>query len=59
MTEPTPDVAEAVRQAATDRRITCEHLRRLAEELDVPYRVAGKAADDAGIRVKACDLGCF
>ena len=59
MTEPTSDIAVAVREAATDGRITCARLRRLAEELDIPYHLAGKAADDLGIRVKSCDLGCF
>jgi hypothetical protein len=59
MTQPTPHVLDAVRDAADEGRITCARLRALAEELDVPYSMAGQAADDLGVRVKQCDLGCF
>ncbi|MBE0476358.1 MAG: hypothetical protein IBX62_04575 [Coriobacteriia bacterium] len=54
-----PGLVEAVRERATDGRITCPVLRRLAEERSVPYAVAGAAADEAGVRVKNCELGCF
>ena len=59
MTEPTQEVLDAVRDTAEDGRIACARLRRLAEELDVPYAMAGAAADMLDVRVKNCDLGCF
>lgn len=55
----TPELVSAVAQRATDGRITCPVLRKLAEERGVPYAVTGAAADAAGVRVKNCELGCF
>ncbi len=55
----TPEMTEAVKAKADDGRITCAVLRRLAEDTGVPYKVAGAAADAAGVRVHNCDLGCF
>jgi hypothetical protein len=54
-----PRVLEAVKQAAVDGRLTCTAARRLAGELDVPVRVVGAACDALGIKIKACELGCF
>lgn len=56
----TPEMVEAIRaKADADGRITCPVLRKYAEDTGVPYKVAGAAADEAGVRVKNCDLGCF
>ncbi len=55
----TPELTEAVKAKAVDGRITCPVLRKLAEDSGVSYKVAGAAADGAGIKVKNCDLGCF
>lgn len=55
----TEEMKEAIRAKAHDGRITCPVLRRFAEEIGVPYKVAGTAADLAGVRVHNCDLGCF
>jgi hypothetical protein len=44
---------------AVDGKVTCPVLRKYAEDTGVPYKVAGAAADLAGIRVHNCDLGCF
>ncbi|MBE3585354.1 hypothetical protein [Desulfofundulus thermocisternus] len=54
-----PRVLEAVRQAAVDGRLTCTEARRLAGELNVPVRVVGAACDALGVKIKACELGCF
>ena len=56
----TPELEAAVAaKAGDDGRVTCAVLRKLAEDSGVPYKVAGAAADAAGVRVKNCDLGCF
>jgi LAO/AO transport system kinase len=39
--------------------IPCPVLRKIAEELDVPYKEAGEAANEMKIKIKNCDLGCF
>lgn len=59
MTEVTPEVLEALRKAARDGRISCTSARKLAEELKVPPRIVGEAADMLKIKIKACELGCF
>lgn len=55
----TPELIEAVRDKASDGRVTCAVLRKLAEDSQVPYKVAGAAANEAGLRIANCDLGCF
>ena len=55
----TPEMVEAITAKAVDGRVTCPVLRKFAEDKGVPYKVAGAAADLAGVRVKNCDLGCF
>ena len=54
-----PAVREAVEAKAADGKIACPTLRKLAEDMDVSYRVAGAAADDIGVKVRDCDLDCF
>lgn len=55
----TQEMQDAIVAKAIDGRITCPVLRKFAEDIDVPYKVAGAAADMAGVRVHNCDLGCF
>jgi len=55
----TPELVETVRAKAVEGRITCPVLRKVAEDSGVPYKVAGAAADQAGVKVKNCELGCF
>ncbi|MDP2181617.1 MAG: hypothetical protein Q8K99_03515 [Actinomycetota bacterium] len=55
----TSELTEAVTAKAADGRVNCAVLRKLAEDTGVLYKVAGAAADQAGIKVHNCDLGCF
>ena len=55
----TDELKAAVLEKAVDGKVTCPVLRKLAEDMGVPNRVAGAAADLAGVRVHNCDLGCF
>lgn len=55
----TEEMKAAVLEKAVEGRITCPVLRKLAEDFNVPNKVAGAAADMAGVRVHNCDLGCF
>ena len=55
----TDDMMEAIKAKAVDGKVTCPVLRKFAEDSGVPYKVAGTAADMAGVRVHNCDLGCF
>ncbi|MBC7172222.1 MAG: hypothetical protein AAGU73_04960 [Actinomycetota bacterium] len=55
----TDEMMDAIKAKAIDGKITCPVLRKFAEDQGVPYKVAGAAADAAGLRVHNCDLGCF
>jgi len=54
-----PEVLEAVKNVSKDGRISCTAARKLAEELNVPPLVVGKAANELKIKIFACALGCF
>lgn len=55
----TDEMVEAIRGKAVDGKVTCPVLREFAEDQGVPYKVAGTAADMAGVKVHNCDLDCF
>lgn len=56
----TDEMMAAIKAKADENgKITCPVLRKFAEDQGVPYKVAGAAADAAGVRVHNCDLGCF
>ena len=56
----TDEMKDAIKAKADENgKITCPVLRKFAEDQGVPYKVAGAAADAAGVRVHNCDLGCF
>ncbi len=59
MSEVTPELIEAVKAKAVDGRVTCPVLRKLADDLGVTVRAVGDAANEAGIKIKNCELGCF
>ncbi len=50
---------EKVEGASRDGKISCTVARRLAEEMGVPVRRIGEAADELGVKIYACELGCF
>ena len=55
----TEEMKAAILAKAVDGKVTCPVLRKFAEDNGVNYKVAGTAADMAGVRVHNCDLGCF
>ncbi|MCL4492093.1 MAG: hypothetical protein M1510_09375 [Nitrospirae bacterium] len=52
-------IEELLKEQAAGNRISCGLARKIAEELGVPYREVGKAADELKIKIKNCELGCF
>ncbi|MBS3909109.1 MAG: hypothetical protein KGZ93_05735 [Actinobacteria bacterium] len=59
MDKPTLEVLKRVEEAATDKRISCTVARKVAEDLGVPARMVGDACDELGVKIHACELGCF
>jgi putative N-acetylmannosamine-6-phosphate epimerase len=52
-------VLEAVKNVATEGRLSCGQAEKLAEELGVKRMVIGQACDRLKIKIKGCQLGCF
>ncbi|AVX21310.1 MAG: hypothetical protein ACOY3H_06800 [Bacillota bacterium] len=50
---------QLLKEAAPEGRITCAQAWALAEELGVEKGLVGKICNELGIRIKACQLGCF
>jgi hypothetical protein len=57
------DAKEKIRSSLKDNsvrgKIPCPVARRIAEELNVRYEEIGKVADELGIKITDCELGCF
>ena len=52
-------LAEALKQRAADGRLPCAAAFALARELGLAPLAVGQAADELGIRIVDCQLGCF
>ena len=52
-------ISESLKAKAVDGRISCSLARKIAEELGVPYKEVGDAANELKIKIKNCELGCF
>ncbi len=51
--------SEAVVGADGRRRLPCARALQLAGELDLTPREIGQLLAEAGIKIAACQLGCF
>ena len=59
MPENEDSISELLKQRATEGRISCEAAWQIAQELGMEKQEVGKAADDLGLRIHSCQLGCF
>lgn len=59
MTIQKKSIKELLEERSVEGRISCPLARAIAEELGVPYKEVGDAADAMGIKIKNCELGCF
>ena len=48
-----------VKEASQDNRIVCEAAFAISKELDIPTEEVRMAADQLGIKISNCQLGCF
>ena len=53
------ELLEKIRELAPDGTITCREARELADKLGIPSSQVGKVCSEAGIKITACELGCF
>lgn len=52
-------VLTAVQEASREKKITCTGAREIAARLGVEVRLVGEACDQLGVKIMACELGCF
>jgi len=50
---------EMLRERSVEGKITCAAAFKIADDLGVKREEVGRAADELGIRIKNCQLGCF
>jgi hypothetical protein len=50
---------EEIMKRAGGGKLSCAVARKIAEELHLPYKEVGEAADELGVKIKNCELGCF
>ena len=53
------ELKQELMNKAADGKLPCSAARKIAEDLSLPYKEVGEAADELGIRIKNCQLGCF
>jgi len=54
-----PELVAEVKSAAREGKLSCANAFALAEKLGKPVRLIGAAADEAGVHIVHCRLGCF
>ena len=50
---------EAIREISKDGKVTCERLLELADRTGSSPADVGRLCNETGIRIRACQLGCF
>jgi hypothetical protein len=53
------ELKEEMLKKAVDGKLSCAAAMKIAESLGLPLREVGKAANELGIKIKNCQLGCF
>lgn len=54
-----PQVATRILEASPGKTMACSEVWKLALELDLPRETLGKMATALGVKIIACQLGCF
>lgn len=52
-------IKEEIKKRAKNNRLPCPVARKIAQELAVPYKEVGNAADELKVKITGCELGCF
>jgi len=59
MTMDNQQLTEELKKRAQDSRISCRQCFDLAKEHNVSLKIIGEKCNETGIRIHACQLGCF
>ena len=52
-------LVQEIMKKAVDGKLPCADARKIAEDLGIPYSEVGVIADELGVKIKNCQLGCF
>jgi hypothetical protein len=56
----TPRLIEVIKKhAGEDNRLACGDAFRIAADLDIPVSEVGRVCNELGVKIVACQLGCF
>jgi len=53
------DILLEVKRHSRNGKIACTAALKLARELKISTKRIGQAANELGIKIRACQLGCF
>jgi len=53
------ELKQVMLKKVDDGKLPCAEARKIAEELKISYKDVGDAANELGIKIKNCQLGCF
>lgn len=59
MVEKKDKIRAALNDRSENARIPCTVARAIAEELKIEYQEVGRTANELGIKIISCELGCF
>jgi hypothetical protein len=55
-----PRLIEVLRvRSGEEKRLACSEAFKISRDLEIPVDAVGKACNELGIKVVACQLGCF
>jgi len=50
---------EKVKELSKEGRLSCTDARKLAMEHEIPLNKMADLCNETGIKINACELGCF
>ncbi|HEY81822.1 MAG TPA: hypothetical protein G4O01_00845 [Dehalococcoidia bacterium] len=53
------ELEERIKSSLVEGRLPCPVALKIAQELKVSPQKVGKAADELGVKICHCQLGCF
>lgn len=53
------EIVNKLKELFPDGKASCTDARRAADEIGVKLGEMGELCDEAGIKIFACELGCF
>jgi translation initiation factor IF-3 len=57
--EPREDIKKKLIELAKNGKMTCAEAHQLAESEGVSLIIIGEVAEEAGVKICDCQLGCF